>query len=51
MAWAADQLLRPVIGEACHRIHPDEADGGLIVAELLGRLRVPLGELACVRAV
>jgi hypothetical protein len=44
-------LLGPVIGEVSHRVHPGEADRGLVMAELLGRFRVPLGELVCVRAV
>ncbi|MEU8990420.1 hypothetical protein AB0C98_28955 [Streptomyces sp. NPDC048558] len=44
-------LFRPVVGEAGESVDAGETDGGLLVAELFGGGGVPLGELACVRAV
>ncbi|MFE7713290.1 hypothetical protein ACFU6I_48020 [Streptomyces sp. NPDC057486] len=44
-------LFCPVVGEADECVDAREADGGLVVAELFGGGGVPLGELACVRAV
>ena len=41
----------PVVGELGHRVHPGEADGGLVVAELGGGLGVPGAEGGLVGAV